>query len=160
MFLNIINTYYFNSDGTMLAGWLQNSDGTYHYFLQGDYNSNVAGSSNLDDLTKLGFARGAMIKSNWVKIRSIGTNNFYWYYFDANGIMLTGWQSIGGYWYYMNSSGQMTTGWQQIGGSWYFLRQTANQYGTGPAGSMLANTSAYINGKTYYFNASGVCTNP
>ena len=73
--------------------------------------------------------------------------------------MLTGWQSIGGYWYYMNSSGQMTTGWQQIGGSWYFLRQSANQYGTGPAGSMLANTSAYINGKTYYFNASGVCTN-
>ena len=57
-------------------------------------------------------------------------------------------------WYYMNSSGQMTTGWQQIGGSWYFLRQSANQYGTGPAGSMLANTSAYINGKTYYFNAN------
>ena len=89
-----------------------------------------------------------------------GRDTINTYYFNNDGTMLTGWQSIGGYWYYMNSSGQMTTGWQQIGGSWYFLRQSANQYGTGPAGSMLANTSAYINGKTYYFNASGVCTNP
>ena len=36
----------------------------------------------------------------------------------------------------------MLTGWQQIGGVWYFLRQSDNQYGTGPKGSMLANTSA------------------
>ena len=170
---DLVNTYYFNTDGTMLTGWKLNSDETYYYFLETD-------EGNVDDLINLGYQRGAMIKSNWARIKSAGTSNYYWYYFNENGIMLTGWQqigdywyyfnnfgsmttgwqSIGGYWYYMNSSGQMTTGWQQIGGSWYFLRQSTNQYGTGPAGSMLANTSAYINGKTYYFNASGVCTNP
>ena len=150
---DLVNTYYFNADGTMITRWKLNSDGTYYYFLETD-------EENVDQLINLGYQRGAMIKSNWVKIRSIGTNEFYWYYFNANGVMLTGWQQIAGYWYYMNSLGHMLTGWQQIGGSWYFLRQYTNQFGTGPEGSMLANTSAYINGKTYYFNASGVCTNP
>ena len=28
------------------------------------------------------------------------------------------------------------------------------------SGAMLANTSRIIGGKTYYFNGSGVCTNP
>ena len=154
------NKYYFNSNGTMFTGWMQNSDGSYYYFHETEGGIDLAQAMNSDDLTKLGFPRGAMIKSTWAKIRSAGTYNSYWYYLDANGVMLTGWQQIAGYWYYMNSLGHMLTGWQQIGGSWYFLRQTANQFGTGPEGSMLANTSAYINGKTYYFNASGVCTNP
>ena len=139
---------------------MQNSDGTYYYFWEGDYSITIPGVGNEEDLSKSGFPRGSMVKSHWAKIRSVGTNNFYWYYFNENGIMLTGWQQIGGYWYYFNSFGSMTIGWQQIGGSWYFLRQYTNQFGTGPEGSMLANTSAYINGKTYYFNASGVCTNP
>ena len=154
------NTYYFNADGTMLTGWMQNPDGTYYYFLETEPRNEWANAENSNDLIKLGFPRGAMIKSNWAHITSVGTTIYSWYYFNANGIMLTGWQQIAGYWYYLNIAGQMTTGWQQIGGSWYFLRQTANQFGTGPEGSMLANTSAYINGKPYYFNASGVCTNP
>ena len=157
---DFMNTYYFNSDGTMFTGWMQNSDGTYYYFWEGDYSITIPGVGNEEELSKSGFPRGSMVKSHWAKIRSVGTNNFYWYYFNENGIMLTGWQQIGGYWYYFNSFGSMTIGWQQIGGSWYFLRQYTNQFGTGPEGSMLANTSAYINGKTYYFNASGVCTNP
>ena len=159
------NTYYFNNDGKMFTGWMQNSDGTYYYFLEvpgsdGGSNNTIASVGNYETLVKSKFQRGAMLKSCWGYIRSVGTDNYYWYYFDANGVMVTGWQQIGGYWYYMTTDGHMQTGWQQIGGSWYFLRQSTNQYGTGPAGSMLANTSAYINGKTYYFNASGVCTNP
>ena len=134
------NKYYFNSNGTMFTGWMQNSDGTYYYFLETEPRNEWSNAENADELIAKGFPRGAMIKSNWAKVKSAGTSTYYWYYFNANGIMLTGWQ--------------------QIGGSWYFLRQTANQFGTGPEGSMLANTSAYINGKTYYFNASGVCTNP
>ena len=159
------NTYYFNNDGTMFTGWMQNSDGTYYYFLEvagsdGGSSNTIASVGNYETLVKNKFQRGAMLKSCWALIRTVGTDNYYWYYFDANGVMLTGWQQIGGYWYYMNTDGHMQTGWQYIGGAWYFLRQSTNQYGTGPEGSMLANTSAYINGKTYYFNSSGVCTNP
>ena len=41
--------------------------------------------------------------------------------------------------------------WIKDGGSWYYLDAQ---------GYMLANTSRNIGGKTYHFNASGVCTNP
>ena len=158
---DFMNTYYFNNDGTMFTGWMQNPDGTYYYFHETENaDINRAGALNSDDISKAGYPRGSIVKSSWAKVRSVGTNSFQWYYLDGNGIMVTGWKYIGGYWYYFNNIGYMLTGWQQIGGAWYFLRQSTNQYGTGPEGSMLANTSAYINGKTYYFNASGVCTNP
>ena len=160
---NTYNTYYFDESGIMQTGWRQFENGKWYYLYEPlDYDKNVA-SVKLDtqaNFESIGAVRGVMIKSFWALIRTVGTDNYYWYYFDANGVMVTGWQQIGGYWYYMTTDGHMQTGWQQIGGSWYFLRQSINQYGTGPAGSMLANTSAYINGKTYYFNASGVCTNP
>ena len=58
-------------------------------------------------------------------------SNDTWYYYGSNGILCNSWVKSGGYWYYFNSSG-----------------------------AMLANTSQKINGKTYKFNASGVCTNP
>ena len=103
----------------------------------------------------------------WQKLKhSDNEANLYWYYLDPNneGAMTMGWKSINNYWYYFLSDtymeGIMKTGWAQVDGSWYFFRQSTNQYGTGPEGSMLANTSAYIGNKTYYFNSSGVCTNP
>ena len=140
---NTYNTYYFDESGIMQTGWRQFENGKWYYLYEPlDYDKNVA-SVKLDvqaNFESIGAVRGVMIKSFWALIRTVGTDNYYWYYFDANGVMVTGWQ--------------------QINGSWYFLRQSANQYGTGPEGSMLANTSAYINGKTYYFNASGICTNP
>ena len=45
----------------------------------------------------------------------------------------------------------MKTGWLKDSGKWYYLDSS---------GAMLANTSRIIGGKTYYFNGSGVCTNP
>ena len=38
-----------------------------------------------------------------------------------------------------------------ISGIWYYFENN---------GSMLANTSKTIDGKTYYFDATGRCTNP
>ena len=52
----------------------------------------------------------------------------------------------------MNSSGDMRTGWLKSGGKWYYLDPSS--------GTMLANTSRKIGGKTYKFDKNGVCTNP
>ena len=41
----------------------------------------------------------------------------YWFYFDEQGKMLSGWQKIGEHWYYMNGDGVMLSGWQEVGGS-------------------------------------------
>lgn len=44
-----------------------------------------------------------------------------WYYFNADGYMLVGWQYIDNSWYYLNPSGEMLIGWQQIDKYWYYM---------------------------------------
>ena len=73
--------------------------------------------------------------------------------------MVTGWQELPWQgsidWYYFDSSGAMVKGWQQLswskGTNWFYFSDS---------GAMLKNTSRNIDGKTYYFNSDGVCTNP
>ena len=55
----------------------------------------------------------------------------------------------------MDSNGFMATGWQQLEWngalSWYYFESS---------GALCSNCSKEINGKTYHFDSSGVCTNP
>lgn len=45
-----------------------------------------------------------------------------WFYED-NGMVITGWQEISNEWYYFNSQGIMATGWVKVPGEekWYYL---------------------------------------
>lgn len=65
-----------------------------------------------------------------------------WYYFNAEGQMMTGWQYINGVWYYLATAedagktaglkeGDMVTGWKQISGKWYYFYEN---------GAMAVNT--------------------
>lgn len=67
--------YYFNSDGSMKTGWL-NQNGTWYYLLPSG--QMATGFNNINEV---------------------------WYYFDRNGRMLTGYQVIDGYTYYFDVSG-------------------------------------------------------
>lgn len=84
-----------------------------------------------------------------------GISDKRWYYFDAEGIMQTGWQYIGEVWYYLSTDadtktnaqtkeGAMMTGWyyDPIYGGWFYF---------GPNGAM-ATGNREIDGKPYYFN--------
>ena len=67
--------------------------------------------------------------------------------------MATAWQQVGGVWYYLNpDSGAMHEGWLLYNNDWYYLKSGS--------GAMASNESLVIDGKTYHFNSSGVCTNP
>lgn len=125
--------YIASNNGLRTTGWL-NLSGTYYCF---DSNGN-------------------MYEAEWY---SDGTN---WYYLKAGGAMVKSqWLKLNGYWYAFNNSGAMRRGWYQDSkGDWYYLRTATNSPGTGPDGSMLANGTWTINGKSYTFNASGVCLNP
>lgn len=85
---------------------------------------------------------GSLIKGQWSQIDNV------WYYFGADGYMMTGWQFINGKWYYLteteNGMGAMTTGWHQdnASGIWYFM---------GADGAMLTGWQL-INGVWYYLN--------
>ena len=87
------------------------------------------------------------------------------YYFDANGLMVTGWAFYNdawhwmgasgraatgwvndrGAWYFLNDSGQMVTGWTQVNGSWFYLTDSGK----------MASGWAKIGGFWYYLQDSG-----
>ena len=91
-----------------------------------------------------------------------------WYYFDASGWMVTGWQKEGDNWYYLYNDGVMAsdtwigedyvdaTGawrpeilkekWISSGEKWWYRHSD---------GSYTTSNWEWINGKWYYFDASG-----
>ena len=92
-------------------------------------------------------ANGRMVTNQWIK-DSVG-----WCYVGVDGYCVTNcWKKDSVGWCYLDKNGRMVvSNWVLDGGKWYYC--DGNGY-------MLASTSRYIGGKTYHFNASGVCTNP
>ena len=83
---------------------------------------------------------GSYVKNCWKLIKNL------WYYFDANGIMQTGFLTLNGKTYYLQSSGAMKTGWQKISNTWYYFDSS---------GAMVSNGWRWINSKCYYFDKNG-----
>lgn len=74
-----------------------------------------------------------------------------WYLFDANGAMMTGWQTRNGYTYYLKDSGEMQTGWLSYEGRWYYLNPRTD-FGTN--GAMMTGWLG-VGGTDYYMKADG-----
>ncbi|MGI5893172.1 MAG: leucine-rich repeat domain-containing protein [Candidatus Merdivicinus sp.] len=73
-----------------------------------------------------------------------------WYYFTSDGAMYhDAWipTSSGNSWCYLGSDGVMVTGWNTIGGKTYYMRKSD--------GYCLVNGWYKIDGKSYYFYADG-----
>ena len=90
---------------------------------------------------------GYMVYNKWVK------DSKGWCYVDGSGYMVYNkWVADSKGWCYVDGSGYMVTnGWAKDSLGWYWM---------GADGYAIKNTSKTIGGKTYYFNASGLCTNP
>ena len=70
-----------------------------------------------------------------------------WYFFYNNGIMASGWLKEGDKWYYLNTTGEMRIGWfKDIDGKWYHLSSS---------GSMNTGWLKDSNEKWYYLSDSG-----
>lgn len=132
-------------DYLMHGNWIADANGWKFRKDSGDYATNSWGFIN----NKWYFfdANGNMV-TGWYPV------NGQWYYLNPadgaeQGVMLTGWVRDASYngWFYLNESGAMLTGWQQINGIWYYL----NPISDGTRGIMAVNTT--IDG--YYVNADG-----
>ena len=145
----------------LVSGWLRAEDGTWYYLDESHVIS--TGWVKVNGTWYYMSGSGAM-QTGWVKV------NGTWYYMNGSGAMQTGWVKVNGTWYYMSGSGAMQTGWVKVNGTWYYMNGSGAMqtgwakvnnkwYYMDSSGAMLANTSRVINGKTYKFNASGVCTN-
>ena len=153
--------YYYNADGTVKTGWLKSGSS---WFYMGTDGAMQTGWVKVSGTWYYFKSNGAMV-TGWQQI------NGTWYYFQSSGAMKTGWLKSGSSWYYLKNSGAMAVGWQKVGSTWYYfqssgamktgwLKDGGKWYYLDTSGAMLANTSRNISGKVYYFNASGVCTNP
>ena len=91
--------------------------------------------------------KGVAYKEKWAAVHnpyantSAGQQAFDWFYFDANGYMVTGWIVDGGRYYYCSplsdgTQGRMVTGWTKIDGAWYYFNPNSD----GTRGTMLVNT--------------------
>ncbi|MCR4702994.1 MAG: RICIN domain-containing protein [Saccharofermentans sp.] len=153
--------YYFNEKGEMMTYW-QLIDGEWYYFCGSGY--------MVKHWQKIGgtwyyFGENGSMRTGWQKINNL------WYYFSASGAMQTGWQLINDKWYYLESDGHMITGWRKSGVDWYYFKDTGemktgwhNSSGTwyylDETGCMAYDVELSIDGKVYYFDQDGRCTNP
>lgn len=113
--------YYADSSGALLKGW-QKIGGVWYYF---SYNM-FTGTEFIDGEMQAFDGNGAWTtKPGWLEVK-VGRDST-WYYLDAKGKPMTGWQKINGVWYYFND--------------FY--------------GGMYSNCSQHIDGKYYAFDKSG-----
>lgn len=176
--------YYLEEDGVVATGWFR--DGTKWYYLRDDstpIGEMVTGVFTVPATLKSGKTNSPSGKQSfkangeWIgdgdRVEK-GTAGSWvskdggWYYHDADGKALTGWQLIDGKWYYLNpptgrlvygwqtidgnkfyfdGNGAMLTGWQKIDGVWYFL----NTDHDGSFGKLYTGWQ-YIGGNWYYLD--------
>ena len=136
---NPSGTQSFNSSGEWIGtgaqtynssagSWGKDGNGKWHYY---DVNNN------------------ALTGWQWIDNK--------WYYLDPGstpaGVMLTGWQNIGGQRFYFDGSGAMQKDWLLLDGVWYYL----NPKSDGNLGAMWEGWQ-YINGEWYYLQpGTGAC---
>ncbi len=89
-----------------------------------------AGSWSLDASGWHCLENGVPVRNDWRYLPYNGVS--YWYFFDGNGLMKTGWLERGGSRYYLwpfsdGWMGRMVTGRQQIEGKWYYFEPAAGK---------------------------------
>lgn len=168
------STYYFRSNGRMKTGWVRQAKRTKvsYYFSSGKRASGwqtIKGKKYYfdpknDDLR---------VQNCWKKIGK------KYYYFNASGVLQTGFFTINGNTYYTNAKGARKKGWQTVKGRRYYmdpktfimktgwLTYNKNKYYLNPtrsASTYGAATTGFVkipssNGKKkywHYFNSKGV----
>ncbi len=122
--------------------WERQPDGGWKFYR---VQENAAGSG--PGLASGGTVRPAVKEWLWI--------DGFWYLFDENGRMVSGWASVNGVWYYLSTAGHsaanppykegaMVTGWvrEQDSSLWYWMDENG----------AMATGWREIDGKRYYFN--------
>ena len=129
--------YFFMPEGYMMRGWI--SFGQTRYYLDSN-GVMVTGKQVIDGTTYTFASDGKLIvesKRGWKTV------NGKKYYYNKNGVAVTGWQTIDGKKYFFMPEGYMMTGWISFGQTRYYLM---------PDGHMLTGWCSF--GSTKYYLAS------
>lgn len=139
-------TYYFNSDGVMLTGWIQGADGTWEKAENDEVNSHATYYCNED---------GARVNSQWVYTYAPGLEEREqeeeeknWYYILSGGKPAVGKQSsIKDQTYFFGTDGAMLSGWVAGNGDVYEEIWKEDAAGT-------AHSAVAASGKDIFFCGS------
>ena len=149
---------YFDRYGERLKGEQKIDKVSYDFGEQGYIKE---GWEEKDNLWRYYDKVEGMLKKKWKLIDN------KWYYFNEDGIRVTGLQNIEGTKFCLSPTGVMMTGLQNIGGkNYYFCESGGMQYGwvnvngkeryfDETSGEMAVSTEKYINGRKYKFEADG-----
>ncbi|MBE5943293.1 MAG: hypothetical protein E7258_00065 [Lachnospiraceae bacterium] len=130
-------------------GWVENSDGTWSYY--------ISGSKVINKVIKIGNdyygfdGNGRMYEECTFSIWNSTTYQNDCYRADANGVLYNdGWyqdQNLNWFYYYDNAI--CVNGWLNLGSSKYYINQWSG---------MFIDSIATIEGATYHFSRDGVAT--
>ena len=152
--------YFFMPEGYMMRGWI--SFGKTRYYLDSN-GVMVTGKQVIDGTTYTFASDGKLIvesKRGWKTV------NGKKYYYNENGVAVTGWQTIDGKKYFFMPEGYMMTGWISFGSTRYYLMPDGHmltgwcsfgstKYYLASDGKMVRGWQT-ISGKKYYFNTDGI----
>ncbi|WP_289301894.1 N-acetylmuramoyl-L-alanine amidase family protein [Sporofaciens musculi] len=159
-----VQDYYAVIRGSKLAGFpgliiehafIDNAN-DYNRYLSSDAKLQALGRADAQGIANyFGYGKGTWKsdKNGWKFEYLNGTNpanqwdyiEGYWYYFGANGYILTDFQTIGGAKYYFENTGKMKIGWLLLGKDWYYFDVS----GAMQTGWLL------LDGTWYYLAADG-----
>lgn len=178
-------TYYVNSDGTLFTGWKKYKK--KWYYLKKNTGVKAVNKWVVKNNRRCRLGKDGALQTGWFKVgtnKYYGTTSgndigaVYTgvlqmgkkiYVFSSKGALGKGWTIYSGRKYYANSKGEITRGWKKIKKKYYYfndygVRRTGWLYYNGhyyylnPAdGSMVTGTKT-INGTTYTFSSSGICS--
>ena len=152
--------YFFMPEGYMMRGWI--SFGKTRYYLDSN-GVMVTGKQVIDGTTYTFASDGKLIvesKRGWKTV------NGKKYYYNENGVAVTGWQTIDGKKYFFMPECYMMTGWISFGQTRYYLMPDGHmltgwcsfgstKYYLASDGKMVRGWQT-ISGKKYYFNTDGI----
>ncbi len=180
------NTYYYTTTSKYATGWFSVKGKYYYADSKGVVQKKkwigkcyvnakgvrVTGMKTIGSKTYIFDSNGQKYTKQWVKYK----NNYYYvgaaghvkkstwvkkkYYVNADGVRVTGWQTIDGKTYYFSSKGVRQTGLQKISGKKYYFDSTgamltsgwvSDIYYAGSDGALVTGLQE-LDGEIYYFN--------
>jgi len=181
--------YRVDGQGHLVKGWYQNYSGDWYYYDKKTGQA-ITGLQTIDNQKYYFYNDGEMSTNREVeyqhKYYRTDENghlvkgwyqNYYWYYYDNNGVRVSGYRPINGQGYYFDSDGLMINDdqahifdgvfyyingsgivlkrqaitkdeWVQVGNDWYYVK---NSHG----GEFLSDETATLGGRTYHFDRNG-----
>ncbi|MDO4731197.1 MAG: GH25 family lysozyme [Clostridia bacterium] len=132
-------TYFFDDDGKMVTGWMQDEQSDNKYFF--DKSGCMAKNWHFisDNWYYFSPDDGHMMTGDIVQ-------NGITYHLRDDGTLITGW-AFKDYWYFFNNSGVIASGWQLINNEWYFFSRSDNK--------MLSDFMLEDNNINYYLSENG-----